>query len=93
MKVKPTFFNTRHERLHWDYTDTNNWVFIILFNSGAELSFILRDLKKDNKVVNYIYKKLHQRFDNIIEIETSRISYVEYNLLKQKNIPSIIKIC
>ena len=68
-------------------------MFTILFKSGATLSFILRDLKKDNKVVNYIYKKLHQRFDNIIEIETSRISYVEYNLMKQNNIPSIIKIC
>ena len=56
MKVKPTFFNTRHERLHWDYTDTNNWVFIILFNSGAELSFILRDLKKDKNILKYIYK-------------------------------------
>ena len=93
MKVKPTFFNTRTERLHWDYVDTNNRLFIILFDSGAELSFILRDLKKDDSIINYIYKKLHQRFDNIIEIETSRISYVEYNLLKQKNIPSIIKIC
>ena len=93
MKIKPTFFNTRTDRLFWNYTDTNSRMFIILFKSGAELSFILRDLKKDNKVVNYIYKKLHQRFDNIIEIETSRISYVEYNLLKQKNIPSIIKIC
>ena len=68
-------------------------MFTILFKSGAELSFILRDLKKDNKVVNYIYKKLHQRFDNIIEIENSRISYVEYNLMKQINIPSITKIC
>ena len=92
-KIKPTFFNTRTDRLYWNYTDTNNRMFTILFKSGAELSFILRDLKKDNKVVNYIYKKLHQRFDNIIEIETSRISYVEYNLLKQKNIPSITKIC
>ena len=93
MKVKPTFFNTRTERLHWDYVDTNNRLFIILFDSGAELSFILRDLKKDDSIINYIYKKLHQRFENIIEIETSRLSNVEYNLLKQLNIPSITKIC
>ena len=46
MKVKPTFFNTRTERLHWDYTDTNNYLWIIFFDSGAELSFVLRDLKK-----------------------------------------------
>ena len=93
MSIKPTFFNTRRERLYWNYTDTNNRMFTILFESGATLSFILRDLKKNNYIVNYIYKKLHQRFDNIIEIENSRISYVEYNLMKQKNIPSIIKIC
>ena len=93
MKAKPTFFNTRTERLHWDYVDTNNRLFIILFDSGAELSFILRDLKKDDSIINYIYKKLHQRFENIIEIENSRISSVEYNLMKQINIPSITKIC
>ncbi len=93
MKVKPTFFNTRTERLHWDYVDTNNRLFIILFDSGAELSFILRDLKKDDSIINYIYKKLHQRFGNIIEVQTNRISNVEYNLMKQINIPSITKIC
>ena len=93
MKAKRTFFNSRNERLYWDYTDTNNRLFTILFDSGAELSFILRDLKKDNNIVNYIYKKLHTRFDNIIEIESSKISNVEYNLMKQINIPPIIKIC
>jgi hypothetical protein len=93
MKVKPTFFNTRTERLHWDYIDTNSLLFTILFDSGAELSFILRDLKKDNNIKKYIYKKLNERFSNIIEIETSRISNVEYNLLKQEKIPSITKLC
>ena len=93
MKAKRTFFNSRNERLFWDYTDTNNRLFTILFDSGAELSFILRDLKKNESILNYIYKKLHSRFDNIMEIETSRISDVEYNLMKQVNIPSIIKIC
>tara|TARA_R100000781_G_C4026066_1_gene108918 strand:+ start:55 stop:336 length:282 start_codon:yes stop_codon:yes gene_type:complete len=93
LKAKPTFFNTRTERLHWDYIDTNNRMFTILFDSGAELTFILRDLKKDNSIVNYIYKKLHIRFDNIIEIESSKISNVEYNLMKQINIPPITKIC
>ena len=93
MKVKPTFFNTRTERLHWDYIDTNSLLFTILFDSGAELSFILRDLKKDNNIKKYIYKKLNERYSNIIEIETSRISNVEYNLLKQEKIPSITKLC
>jgi len=93
MKVKPTFFNTRTDRLHWDYVDTNSVLFIILFDSGAEMSFIFRNLKKDDNVLTYISKKLHKRFDNIIEIETNKLSNVEYNLLKQKNMPSIIKIC
>ena len=93
MKAKRTFFNSRKDRLYDNYIDTNNHLWIILFDSGAELSFILRDLKKNNNVVTYIYKKLHNRFDNIIEVERSRISNVEYNLMKQVNIPSIIKIC
>ena len=93
MKAKRTFFNSRKDRLYDNYIDTNNHLWIILFDSGAELSFILRDLKKNNNVVTYIYKKLHKRFDNIIEIERSTISNVEYNLMKQANIPSIIKIC
>ena len=93
MKAKRTFFNSRKDRLYDNYIDTNNHLWIILFDSGAELSFILRDLKKNNNTVNYIYKKLHKRFDNIIEIERSTISNVEYNLMKQANIPSITKIC
>ena len=93
MKRKPTFFNTRKDRLFWDYIDTNNHLFTIFFDSGAELSFVLRDLKKNDNIENYIYKKLHKRFNNIAEVEMGRISNVEYNLLKQLNIPSITKIC
>jgi hypothetical protein len=93
MKVKPTFFNTRTERLHWDHVDTNNLLFIILFDSGAEMSFVLRNLKKNNNIKNYIYKKLQNRFDNIAEIEISKLSSIEYNIMKQMNIPSVIKVC
>ena len=92
-KIKPTFFNTRKDRLHWNYSDTNNTLFTIFFESGAEMSFILRDLTKNDNIENYIYKKLHNRFSNIIEIDISKISSVEYNLMKLKNIPSVIKIC
>tara|TARA_R110002050_G_scaffold206767_1_gene342769 strand:+ start:127 stop:408 length:282 start_codon:yes stop_codon:yes gene_type:complete len=93
MIVKPTFFNTRRDRLHWNYTDTNSLLFTILFDSGAELSFILRDLKKNENIEFYIYKKLHTHFSNIIEIESAKISNVEYNLMKQVNIPAITKLC
>ena len=93
MKVKPTFFNSRRDRLHQNYVDTNNYLFTILFDSGAELSFILRDLKKNKNILNYIYKKVDKRFDNVIELEASKLSSVEYNLMKQINIPSIVKIC
>ena len=93
MKIKPTFFNTRNERLYWNYTDTNNYLCIIFFDSGATQSFILRDLKKDNTIVKYIYSKLNKVFTNIAEIEISKISYSEYHLMKQNNIPPLMKIC
>ena len=93
MKVKRTLFNSRNERLYWNYTDTNNYLFIILFESGATLSFVLRDLKKNKNILNYIYKKLHNRFSNIAEIHTDKLSHTEYNLCKQINVPSIIKVC
>ena len=93
MKAKRTFFNSRNDRLYDDYVDTNNHLWIILFDSGAELSFILRDLKKNENILNYIYNKVNKRFDNVIELEASKISSVEYNLMKQANIPSITKIC
>ena len=99
MRIKPTFFNTRveikdnKERLYWNYTDTNSYMFTIIFDSGAELNFILRDLKKDNNILNYIYKKLKCRFINILEIHTSKLNLYEYNLMKQYNTPSVIKIC
>ena len=93
MRIKPTFFNSRNGEVYWNYNDINNYLFIIFFNSGATLSFILRDLKKNDIIVNYIYKKLNKRFSNIAEIESSRISYVEYQLMQLNKIPSVMKIC
>jgi len=93
MKVKRTFFNSRNERLYWNYTDTNNYLFTISFIGGANLCFILRDLKKNKDIKNYIYKRLDKRFGNIEEVDISRMSDIEYNLMKQENIPSVIKIC
>ena len=93
MKVKRTFFNSRRERLYDNYVDTNNYLFTILFTSGANLSFILRDLKKNESILNYIYNKLHKRFGNIGEIDISKITDVEYNLMKQEHIPSVVKVC
>tara|TARA_R100000664_G_C2750432_1_gene137756 strand:+ start:1107 stop:1388 length:282 start_codon:yes stop_codon:yes gene_type:complete len=93
MKIKKTLFTTRNNGIYNNYTDTNSLLFIILFKSGAELSFILRNLKKNNNIESYIYKKLNNTFGNIAEIETSRITNTEYNLLKQLNTPSITKLC
>jgi hypothetical protein len=93
VKVKRTFFNSRRERLYDNYVDTNNYLFTILFASGANLSFILRDLKKNENILNYIYSKLHNRFGNIAEIDISKITDVEYNLMKRELIPSVIKVC
>ena len=94
-----TFFNSRvvikdnKERLYWNYTDANNYLFTILFDSGAELNFILRDLKKNKNIENYIYNKIHTKFSNIFEIEISNLSLEEYNLLKQEKVPSVTKLC
>tara|TARA_R100001230_G_scaffold25124_2_gene18888 strand:+ start:178 stop:459 length:282 start_codon:yes stop_codon:yes gene_type:complete len=93
MKIRRTFFNSRNEHLFWNYTDTNNYLFIIFFDSGATLNLILRDLKKNDNIVNYIYKKLNKRFTNVAEIEISKMSYIEYQLMKQNKVPSVIKIC
>ena len=93
MKIKKTLFTTRNNGIYNNYVDTNNYLFIILFNSGVNLSFILRDLKKNESIKSYIYKKLHNTFGNIAEIDISKISNVEYNLMKQLRIPSITKIC
>jgi hypothetical protein len=93
MKIKRTLFTTRNNGTYYNYVDTNNYLFIILFNSGANLSFILRDLKKNDSIKNYIYKKLHNVFGNIAEIDISNISNIEYDLMKQSKIPSITKIC
>tara|TARA_R110002096_G_scaffold18288_1_gene62522 strand:+ start:223 stop:522 length:300 start_codon:yes stop_codon:yes gene_type:complete len=99
MTIKPTFFNTRVEikdnieRLCWDYEDTNSYLFTILFNNGAELNFILRDLKKNKNTIKHIYNKLYTKFSNVFEIHTSKLNLYEYNLMKQYNIPSVIKIC
>ena len=99
MTIKPTFFNTRVEikdnieRLCWDYEDTNSYLFTIIFDSGAELNFILRDLKKNDNIVNHIYNKLKCRFINILEMHTSKLNLYEYNLMKQYNTPSVNKVC
>ena len=93
MKIKRTFFNSRTQRYYGNHYDINNYLFTIFFDEGAELSFVLRDLKQNKNIVNYIYKKVNNTFGNIAEIETSKISSVEYNLLKQLNTPSIIKLC
>ena len=91
--IKRTFENSRIGRYHENYTDTNNYLFIIFFTSGAEMSFVLRDLKKDKSIKSYIYNKLCTVFNNVAEIEISKISYTEYNLMKQNKVPSVIKIC
>tara|TARA_R100000742_G_C4261844_1_gene79643 strand:- start:498 stop:779 length:282 start_codon:yes stop_codon:yes gene_type:complete len=93
MKIKRTLFTSRNNGTYKNYVDTNSYLFIILFDSGANLSFILRDLKKNESIKTYIYNKLHKTFGNIAEIDISKISSVEYNLMKQLHIPSVIKIC
>ena len=91
MKIKPTFFNTRTERLHWNHNDTNNWLFTIIYKKNKrckEQNYILRDIKQDKSVLNNIYKKIHNAFD-VVEIETSILSKTEYEMLKNIETPTI----
>tara|TARA_R100000742_G_C4160794_1_gene2485 strand:+ start:40 stop:405 length:366 start_codon:yes stop_codon:yes gene_type:complete len=92
MKVKPTFFNSRRDRLHWDYEDTNNWLFKIIYRIGTtckEQNYILRDLKQDKSIIGYIYKKIHQRFD-VIEIEVDRFTKTEYDMAINIGVPTVL---
>lgn len=88
-----TFYNSRNGRCYQDYTDTNNYLFIINFTTGAEMCFVLRDLKKDKKVLNYIYNKINTIFGNVTEIDIGKISFYEYNLMRTNGIPPISKLC
>jgi|TARA_R100001594_G_scaffold6565_4_gene18546 hypothetical protein len=91
MKVKRTFFNSRNERLYWNYEDTNNWLFTIIHSEGKtikEKNFILRDLLQNESTIKNIYKKIKAKYD-IKHIDTNRISYSEYNLLKNLGTPTI----
>ena len=91
MIVKPTFFNSRNGRLYWNYTDTNNWLFTIIYKQGQmykEQNFILRNLREDNILLPYIYKKIHERFD-VVEIEAGKMSKTEYDMLKNIQTPTI----
>ena len=54
-----------------------------------EKNYILRDIKQNKSILDYIYKKINERFD-VVEIETGRLSKVEYDMLKNINTPSII---
>jgi len=91
--INRTFFNSRNQSLYDNYTDINNVLCTIFFKSGAELNLIYRDLKKNKIIENYIYNKVLNTFDNVAEIEISKLSLYEYNILKQYKTPSINKIC
>jgi len=91
MKTKPTFFNTRNERLFWNHTDTNNYLFTIIYlreKQIKEKNYILRDLKQDKTIIKYIYKKLNFIF-NVVEIEVSKLSKSEYGCLLNIGTPTI----
>ncbi len=93
MKTKMTFFNSRNDRLFNDYHDINNLLFRIIYmhdNQMIEKNYILRNLKKDNNIVKYIYKKINESND-IVEIETDQLSKIEYDLCKLCGVPNIIQ--
>tara|TARA_R110002012_G_scaffold198331_6_gene367216 strand:- start:4358 stop:4720 length:363 start_codon:yes stop_codon:yes gene_type:complete len=90
----PNFFNTRNERLHFNFSDTNNWLFTIIYEDGKQLkekNYILRDLKQDKTIKKYIYKKLNFIF-NVVEIEISKLSKSEYGCLLNIGTPTIYNV-
>jgi len=91
MKIQPTFFNTRNERFHWGFNDTNNWLFTIIYRHGLKLkeqNYILRDVKQDKSIIDYIYKKIYERFE-VVEIAVGKLSKTEYDMLININTPTI----
>ena len=92
MKIKPTFFNSRKDRLHQNYNDINNWLFTIIYKHGKEhkeQNYILRDIKQDKSTVRYIYKKINECFE-VVEVEASRLSKTEYDMLINIGMPTIL---
>lgn len=87
-QIKPTFFNTRNKRLHWDWTDTNNRLFTIILDNNQELNFIYRSLIKNNFCPLNYFKKNNEELI-IVYDSCSRISIAEYNMLKNIGTPSI----
>ena len=91
--IKRTLFNSRNKSLYDDYTDTNNYLFTIIFDSGAELNLICRALNQNNTFIKNMINKIFTKFDNILEIHHSKLSIYEYDLLKQYKTPSVTKLC
>jgi hypothetical protein len=92
VKIKKTFFNTRNGRLYDNHIDINNWLFTINYihyNKVKEINYILRDLKQDKGILEYISKKLHKKY-KIAEIEIGRLAQTEYEMLKNIGTPTII---
>ena len=91
MKIKPTFFNTRKDRIYQNHNDINNWLFTIIYKHGKEhkeQNYILRDVKQDKSTVRYIYKKINECFE-VVEVEASKLSKTEYDMLKNIKTPTI----
>jgi len=88
MKVKPTFFNTRTDRLHWNYTDINNVLLRIILEDGLEFNFIYRFLKK-NDFDPLKYFERNNTDVKVLHSEVSLLSKVEYDMLKILGTPNI----
>ena len=99
MKIKPTFFNSRKDRLHQNFKDINNWLFTIIYKHGKEhkeQNYILRDIKQDKSTVRYIYKKINECFE-VVEVEASRLSlllsFLRYLYAKKYKNTYNFKLC
>tara|TARA_R100000655_G_scaffold109929_1_gene166407 strand:+ start:5579 stop:5866 length:288 start_codon:yes stop_codon:yes gene_type:complete len=88
-KIKPTFFNTRKYGLHWNYTDTNNWLLTIITENNEESNFIFRDLKQ----LKNPFSLIRERIGSVKYTEYSKISKAEYDMLLNIGTPTLYKFC
>lgn len=96
--IARTFYNSRQERIYWNYTDTNNVMFTIMLKNRQECNFIFRYLNiKDEKLKKFknIIKRLAVKKygNNIAETSFSKLSFYEYNYLRTIQTEHIIKLC
>tara|TARA_R100001463_G_scaffold77572_1_gene131698 strand:+ start:265 stop:558 length:294 start_codon:yes stop_codon:yes gene_type:complete len=86
MKIKPTFTTTRNKEIYSNLNDINNYLLTIICLENKEYNFILRDLLNNFSLMSKIINRYKVNFKYY---DVSRISKIEYDMLKNINTPTI----